>query len=214
MRQVASSCILLLAVASSLVSAATQSKARILPYAANQSIVRRLLPGDDTVVVQRDVEPIVSERRPSAREFVSQLLVGDQPLSVIVADITRVEGQLVDDDRWIHSRFEGRVVRALRQPRSAARPILRKGDAVTFSVDGGAVRIGTVLVKTDNAVAFPTDRRYLLFIGAPDELTGKPLAKTLPVLVEGEKLRVGGEANSLLTALSLTEVSKIVRSVR
>lgn len=193
-------------------STAAQPSFRIIPYAHNRPITEALLPDDAEVVVQRHADRHIYHPEPTGREEV-QMLLADSFDSVVIVQAGDIEGRFVSEGRWIATFFSGAVERILRTQATASSDI-RVGQRLTFSVDGGMLKSGAVLVKTEGAPAYPPGRSYLVFVGRVDPETGVRHAGTGPLLVERNRLTSVGPTTRRMASLSLSQVADTVRRFR
>ncbi|MBY0496341.1 MAG: hypothetical protein K2Y23_19200 [Cyanobacteria bacterium] len=206
----------LLVLASVVVSASEQlvERTRVIPF-SDRPIVERLLPDDQVVVLARDdSDRSVTEREPTASEIVRSLL-DSRFGNLVIVDVNQISGVLVDDGRWIDTKFDGVLadVVTTRTDRSVKLPV--KGAPISFSFDGGEVKVGNVLVRTNNAIPFPAKRRYLAFLGPPAGWgVGTMVAATEPVIIDRNKLRGMGKTHPPITSLTFENLLRLARQRR
>lgn len=188
---------------------------RTIEYSPNRTIAERLLPEDKVVTVNQmhgNKRVIVPE--PDAAESVDELLLGGYGTAAVI-DVTRVSGVLVDEGRWIHTRFQGTVVEILAQtPATSSHAPLATGRPFTLSLYGGELRLGQVLVKTQGSLTFPEKTRYLVFLGGPFDGEGYLMAGDDPVVVRGNELDAVSGSNTKIASLTLERVREIARAIK
>lgn len=186
-------------------------KTRVIPFGL-RSVAERLLPDDQIVVLARDdSDQRVIEREPTPSAAAKALVQGNFG-NVALVDVSSVRGVLVDDGRWIDTQFEGVLVQAVSSQETGKRILPSKGDLLSFSFDGGELKIGSVTVRTHNAMRFPIGQRYLVFLGPPVPWgTSTMVAGIEPLLVEGDRLKPVGSNRPPISSLRLRDVLQIAR---
>lgn len=191
-------------------AAQTNESVRTIPYAPNRPLSERLLPDDDVVVVTMRADEVVTPRRPTARAMASALL---RDYTAIVLRLDRSEGLLVDNGRWIASRLTGEVVERLNTVKTTGTAALKAGTGVSVAMHGGSLRLGRVLLKTDQHVELEAGQTYVVFLGEGDEWQHLPLVMHGPLIVEPSgRLRDASQAKSELNGMTLESLKRIARS--
>jgi hypothetical protein len=190
-----------------------QQGTRTIPYAPNRTIAERLLPSDKLVQVHRPYDYPVFYPEPSARDILQGLLQEDYGTAAVV-DVSIARGILVDEDRWIRTLFEGTVIEILNNPPGNTGEPLATGAKISFSLDGGQLKIGDVLVKTTESLSFPVNRRYLVFLGPRYTDADHLMLGTDPVLIEGDKLVALPQSDTKLAGLTIADVRAMARRMK
>ena len=198
-------------IAQSVAADAQAPRVRMLPYSL-QPIEDQLLPNDEVVVIKRVYDSGFFDRVPNAAEYISYST--ERADAVALVDLMSVGGILVDGGTWVHTRMVGRVRQVIK---SSARQKLSSGQRVELSVNGGELKIGNVLVKTEDALRLPIDRRYLLFMYDAGPTFGVDLTHR-PLLVEHGRLvdpqpRDPSKPSDPLSGLTLSSVIEEIRRV-
>lgn len=130
-------------------------------------------PGDAVVILSRDSEGGISDRKPTVAEAIFDLTV--EVGAVAVVDITGATAELVEDGRWINTQMTGAVVEVVR----TSSLTLTKGQRVSLTVWGGEMTFGGVLVRAGVHNRRLPVGRYLLFLHPSDDRL-----VTIPFLLE------------------------------
>jgi hypothetical protein len=147
--------------------------------------ISTLLRADDEVVIMDEVGTAydLGGRVPTADDLVTLATLASDAVAVVSIKDTR--SYLVDDGGWIRSSSRGTVRQVLKSsdkmPMIAGRPF-------EMTIDGGAVRIGKVLVRSTFGQPLRRGKSYLLFF----ELNPKTGAASImywPLLVSENRLR-------------------------
>jgi hypothetical protein len=187
---------------------------RILPFSYH-AIVDRLLPDDQVVILlSDDSDRAVTPRDPTASEALEAQLNGPYG-NLAIIEVTSTSGTLIDSGRWIATEFRGSVVELLTTSKEGSPRLPVKGTPIGFSFEGGEVKIGTVIVRTNNAPTYPVGRRYLVFLGPPVPWgTGSLVAGVEPLLIEGNRLIEVGTTHSAIAKLTVRDIRRKAGSVR
>jgi hypothetical protein len=125
--------------------ALSQSRVREF-YSKGESIVARLLPGDEVVIVRQLAEvPLrsTSEPPPSMEAELRRLAVHHAVLEV---EVIGAEPRFVRDESWLATDVTLRIHRTLSEkPEWCQRG--QRGQEFSMTLDGGEVTVGHVLVK-------------------------------------------------------------------
>jgi hypothetical protein len=178
-------------------------------------IADALLPDDDVVQVDWGIVDVaVFDSEPTPQQMLRVLA---QRAELIVAvDMQDIRGVLVDDGKWIATRFTGIVVDVLRR---SGRESVSAGETVVAGMGNGEMTIGTVRVRAGNVVRFPSHRRYLMFLGRrSSELIGAFNVIYPPLLIEHARLTavLGPKSDKLdgkLHGMSLRDVTRQIQQI-
>jgi hypothetical protein len=161
------------------------------------------------------VDVTVFDREPTPQSML-RMLARDARLTIVV-DVQDINGVLVDEGKWIATLFKGIVVDVL--ARSATESV-SVGETVAAGMGSGEAMIGTVRVRAGNVVPYPSNRRYLMFLGQrSSEILGAFNLIYAPALVENERLTavLGPKSNELdgkLQGMSMRDVTRQLQQVK
>lgn len=202
---------LLISAAGSPLASQTRDRVRRIGYAPNLPLSSRLLPDDVTVVVESPGkgEQVVYEHEPTQREVALELL---QTTAAVVIQVSRSESALIDDGRWISTTVTGTITEVLRVPADHAKAF-RVGSALSVEMYGGRLRIGHVVVETEEAAVVEPGRRYLVFAGNGYSSPGLPYLRHVPLRVHvNGSLHPPAGVTSALDGASLRRLRWLARS--
>lgn len=150
----------------------------------------------------------------SPRElFEHALRQGDS--SVVRVDVTGVSGVLADEGSFVRTKFVGSIVEVLKRGKATgARSAITVGRPVEFSIMGGEVAIGGVVVRSSHLVRYPYPAQYLVVLDYLNFENGWVLSLSPPLRVQGDELAPVAPQGSLLTGLRLSDMRDIIKKVR
>lgn len=168
-------------------------------------LANRVSAGDDIVVVRWQPLTVESNNSGSRREVLGQAVSSARVVALV--DVAQAAAELADEGTWIETRLTGKVHEVLKADQATPGRSLANGSPLSLRVTGGQLNIGNVLVKSEGAVDYPGNRRYLVFLGQRDEIAGDWLAGHHPMLVAGQSLiSVSAPGQSRLDGATLRDV--------
>jgi hypothetical protein len=185
-----------------------EPKVRVIPRAANRSIVEQLLPEDRIVQVEQHLDLIDFDPEPTAREMIDFLI--DTAEIVAIVDVRDAVGTLVDDGKWIHTKLTG-VPREVLKVSGGS--LVSRGKSIEVQLSGGELTIGKVLVRAGESIQFPKNRQYLMFLRLNRDWNGLA-ANGAPLLIEKRRLVNLSHEKSAFASLSGMTVSDVTKLVR
>jgi hypothetical protein len=184
-------------------------------YRMERPIAEALLPDDDIVEVVWEVDETVFDREPTPQQMLRGL--GQRADLVVAVDVQDISGVLVDDGKWIATLFTGIVVDVLGR---SGTEFVAAGQPVAAGMGSGESTIGTVRVRAGNVVPYPSNRRYLMFLGQrSSEILGVFNLIYAPLLIENERLTavLGPKSNELdgkLHGMSMRDVTRQLQQIK
>ncbi len=140
------------------------------------------MPSDEIVIVQREFDDIDPEHFDTADEIVDQTTRWAAGIALV--RFNRIDSVLVDGGTWIRTMMQANVRAVVK---STSRLTLRKGQNIEVSINGGELKIGSVIVRTENVPRITARREYLIFIHAGAEELGLEMIR-MPLQVDHGKL--------------------------
>ncbi len=205
------------------VTSAQRVDVRRIPWDPTKTLRRRLLPSDQTVIVERDSSDIlISNRYLSVSDVIEDAAV--MSALVAVVNVDRVEGVLSDNESWIQTRLSGAVEQVI----TARDKLALTGQHIDVNATQGEMTIGGVLVvstedppdDTRYVKLLTTRREYLLF-AAQDPETRRLWLVHPPLSIEGGVLKYVWQPRTVwfepphpMQGLTLAEVAVISQQAR
>lgn len=135
---------------------------------SDSRIPTQVLPDDQEIMISEWA--IVDTVRLTDDELIR--LRVESAVSIVVARITSVGGELTKDETWINTRLHGLVEQVVKGD-----SVTPPGGAFAAYLHGGEARVGTVRVRAGEFPLIAAGARYLLFLGRSEEPKGIPIVE-------------------------------------
>lgn len=187
-----------------------QPKVRVMQRVFKLPIVARLLPDDEIVQVEQDVDVVEIVGEPTVQWTVDYAIETAEHIAVV--EIGDAAGILVEDGEWIRTKLTG-VARDVFKSSPDRR--VSRGQPIEIQVSGGELKIGEVVVRTGELIRLPGQRRYLMFLSFNRDWGALGPTYT-PLLIESGRLvslLPGGASTDKMHGVRLSEIQTRVRQV-
>jgi hypothetical protein len=175
----------------------------------NEHPIADVLRADDEMVVLDEAGTgIELGHSPTAAELVTMSSLSSE--FVMILEVVESQSHLVENGAWIRTSVRGRVIDVLRTRGVTASP----GKMFAAEIEGGELKIGKVLVRSEIAGPLKSGRRYLLML--QDTGTGAFYYMYWPLLVTGNKVSTVdyGASPDSVTGLTVEKIKSLVRNAK
>lgn len=136
-------------------------------------------------------------------------------VSIVRVAVTGVSGVLTDEGTFVKTQLVGTIVEVLHVGKNrTARTALAVGRPVEFTVAGGEVAIGGVVVRSSVLVVYPYPAEYVVALDQLQHENGWSVSLSPPLRVEGNDLEPVAPQKSWLTGLNLLDMRNIIKASR
>ena len=171
-------------------------------------LAEQLLPGDKIVEFFIDVDDERALPSRALRPLESLAMAVADSEQVLLVELKDAEAKLFDQDSWIATRLNCKVLDVLKAPRSSK---VRPGSSVSFLVGGGELEINGVVVRANRKSPYEIGRTYVAFLRdepIPAQGLTSEVASAYPVLVDRNRLKPFPGLSEELDGLTLSEVRR------
>ena len=173
-----------------------------------RALVDQLRQGDKIVEFFLDIddERVLPSRPLRPLESLEMAVVDSE--QVVIIEVETADARLINEDRWIATRLNCKVVEVIKAPRSSA---VRPGSHVSFQIGAGELEINGVVVRANRKLPYEVGRTYVAFLrNAPIPAQGltSAVASAYPLSVDRGRLRAFPQLSEELDGLTLADVRR------
>jgi hypothetical protein len=174
-------------------------------------IADQLVPSDEVVVVRRKFDVIEPQHFDTAEEIVDQTTRWAAGIAVVRFQSS--QSVLVNGGTWIRTRMQTNIREVVK---STSRLTLRKGQNVEVSINGGQLKIGRALVRSESVPRVAAGREYLIFIHAGAGELGLEMIR-MPLQVDHGKLASTAKTrgyDSVVDPLDGQDMASVIQRIK
>lgn len=160
---------------------ANQAHVRRISYSF-EPIATQLRPDDQVVLIDREIHIVRDVPAPTASQLIDATVA--QSDLVAIAELSDIEGVLVDQGRWIDTRLMGKITEVFKLGESVK---IAQDNRIEVQFTGGQLMFGKVLVKAGRVFQLQSQRSYLVFLAKVPEMAAF-FPTHIPLLIQDGQL--------------------------